>query len=175
MVHKRRCAGRPSGFPGDGVGAGIRVGVYFSPGKFRKGKLAGQPFDPKFVGKSGPDPFLTRLAQLPAPRRFGDQAGQGPAQFRPVAAFDQDSGLFVRDQLWDRRYPGGDTGQTLALRFHQDVGQAIPVAITRDPAGKDKNIGFPIGRQDRLLRLRTAPGDLVRDARPFCLSLQFAR
>ncbi len=81
-----------------------------------------------------------------------------------VARRHQQAGLVGADQLGDRRDRGRDTGQALALRLHQDVGQAVAIAVAGDPAGQDEQIGCAVMLQHHRMWLGAEPGDALGQA-----------
>ncbi len=99
-------------------------------------KASGEQINPRIHRKGAADPPLASTTERHAPHRVADQPGKRAGQGLRVARRQQHTGRSVLDQLGDSRYPGRDTGEALALCFHQNVGQPVAVAVLGHFGGK---------------------------------------
>src|SRR5687767_10016842 len=111
-----------------------------------------------------PHNALRCLAKLQAKLGLDDEPPQGFAESFGIFGFDNEAVLFIAKQLGNARNIGGQADKSLARRLHQNIRQAVRIAILRNPAGERDNIRLPVSFQHSLLRLRSLPANAVSDA-----------
>ncbi len=81
----------------------------------------------------------------------------GIGQCLGILRFHQQAGLFVFNELRDRRNPGCDHGNPHCHAFDADIGDAVPIAVGRNLAAQNKDIRLRVLPDDRLMGQGSRP------------------
>jgi hypothetical protein len=88
---------------------------------------------------------------------IADEFAQCGGEGGLIARFHEHAGSTMCYEFVRGAHPGGDDRQLLTQRLHQDVRKPIAVAVLRDAAGQHEDVGVPIARKHRFLRLCASP------------------
>src|SRR4029077_12154856 len=128
--------------------------------------------DAPIHGKEVAHPALARGREPSASRRIADQHGDLLCERHRIIGRCEQPCHPVLDQLGYPRHVGRKASQPLALSFHQDVWQAIAVAVSCRLCSKHKEIGRAITDQYIGLSQGTSPFYPAREAEPLSLTTQ---
>ena len=119
---------------------------------------------PGSSGEPLEDPAPARAAKAQPGGGICDQRRERPGQRPRILRRHQMAVGPVVDQLRHRRHPAGDDRELRCACFEQDVGQAVAIAIRRDPARQHEQIRPAIGIEHLILRQGATPHDPVGEA-----------
>ena len=150
--------------------AGARIGR-----SKRRGEACGEPIGAGVHRELSGRTSEARFPEAPSQRRVVDEARQRIGERGGRSRRHEDAGRAVVDQLRNARHARRQACELLALRFEQNVGQAVAVSVVADPARQHEEVRAAVGVEHRGLRLRSAPLDAIGDAERSRRGLELAQ